>query len=72
MNIGNASSPVPFRERLTCTIAEACSATGIGRCTIYQLINDGVIKTKKVRARRMVDVRSLIAAFEPRDEAAAA
>jgi hypothetical protein len=29
---------IPFVERLTCTIAEACEATGLGRTKLYELI----------------------------------
>ena len=50
---------VPFRDRLTCTIAEACAATGLGRTKIYELIGEGRLETTRVGRRRLVFVRSL-------------
>jgi hypothetical protein len=32
---------IPFCERPTCTIAEACAASGLGRTKIYQTMADG-------------------------------
>lgn len=50
---------IPFSERLTCSIAEACDATGLGRTTIYELIGQGLIVTTTVGRRRLIVVRSL-------------
>jgi excisionase family DNA binding protein len=46
-------------ERLTCTIAEACEATGLGRTKLYELIGAGSLATTTVGRRRLVLVRSL-------------
>lgn len=52
---------VPFAQRLTCTVAEACEATGLGRTKIYELIGDGRIATTTIGRRRLVIVQSLLA-----------
>jgi excisionase family DNA binding protein len=50
---------IPFAERLTCTIAEACQATGLGRTKLYELIGEGYLETTTIGRRRLVLVRSL-------------
>lgn len=52
---------VPFAQRLTCTVAEACEVTGLGRTKIYELIGNGRITTTTVGRRRLVIVQSLLA-----------
>jgi excisionase family DNA binding protein len=54
------SSAIPFAQRLTCTIAEACQATGLGRTKIYELIGKGQIETTRIGRRRLVLVHSLV------------
>ncbi|MGY3586653.1 excisionase family DNA binding protein [Bradyrhizobium sp. USDA 4341] len=54
-------NPLPFSERLSCTIDEACEATGLGRTKLYELIGAGQIITTTVGRRRLVIVRSLVA-----------
>jgi excisionase family DNA binding protein len=56
---------IPFRERICCSIAEACRAGGFGRTTIYGLISSGRIKTVKVGRRTLISVQSLLALLEP-------
>jgi excisionase family DNA binding protein len=51
---------LPFAQRLTCTVAEACEVTGLGRTKIYELIGDGRITTTTVGRRRLVIVQSLL------------
>lgn len=51
---------MPFAERLTCTVAEACRATGLGRTKMYELMGDGQIATKRIGRRRLVLIRSLV------------
>jgi excisionase family DNA binding protein len=53
------SAMVPFADRLTCTITEACEATGLGRTKVYELIGDGCLETTTVGRRRLVFIRSL-------------
>jgi excisionase family DNA binding protein len=50
---------IAFAERLTCTIAEACEATGLGRTKLYELIGSGDVETATIGRRRLVKVRSL-------------
>ena len=51
---------VPFAQRFTCTINEACEVTGLGRTKLYELIGDGHLATTTVGRRRLVVVRSLL------------
>ena len=56
---------VPFAERLSCTINEACQATGIGRTKLYEEMGAGRIQTAKVGRRRLVLVASLLRLIDP-------
>ncbi len=49
----------PFAERLTCSVAEACDVTGLGKTKLYELIASGTFRTKNVGRRRLVLVQSL-------------
>jgi excisionase family DNA binding protein len=62
---------IPFKERVTCTVQAACDHTGFGKTTIFEMIADGTIKSKKIRGR-LIDVPSLIAVvtLEPKQTAA--
>ncbi|WP_410051358.1 excisionase family DNA-binding protein [Bradyrhizobium sp. SZCCHNR2032] len=51
---------MPFAQRLTCTVAEACEATGLGRTKIYELIGNGRVTTTTIGRRRLVVVQSLL------------
>jgi excisionase family DNA binding protein len=55
-----AMQTVPFSERTSCTILEACSATGLSRSKLYEEIAAGRIKTAKVGGRSLVVVASLL------------
>ena len=57
---------VPFAQRFTCTINEACEVTGLGRTKLYELIADGHLATTTVGRRRLVVVRSLLSLLEPK------
>jgi excisionase family DNA binding protein len=50
----------PVRNRLTCTVREACSETGIGKTKMHELINGGALESVKVGRRRLVKVPSLL------------
>lgn len=61
---------IPFKDRLTCTIAEAIQVSGLGRSTINRLIGSGRLASVKLdgvrvadtdRGRRLVRVPSLLA-----------
>jgi excisionase family DNA binding protein len=57
---------IPFADRITCNILEACEVTGLGRSKVYELISRGEIETRTVGRRRLVVVRSLLALFGSR------
>jgi excisionase family DNA binding protein len=59
------SKKIPFTQRLTCTINEACEVTGLGRTKLYELIGGGHLATTTVGRRRLVVVRSLLSLLEP-------
>jgi excisionase family DNA binding protein len=53
---------VPFTQKLTFTLNEACEVTGLGRTKLCELIGDGHLATTTVGRRRLVVVRSLLVA----------
>jgi excisionase family DNA binding protein len=55
---------IPFAQRLTCTIAQACEVTGLGRTTLYELIGEGRISTAAVGRRRLVLVQSQLSLID--------
>jgi excisionase family DNA binding protein len=55
---------VPFAQKLTCTINEACEVTGLGRTKLYELIGDGHLATTTIGRRRLVVVHSLLSLLE--------
>ena len=60
-----ASSTVPFVERPTCTIAEACSAVGFGKTKLYELLDGGAVDSIRIGRRRLVRVPSLLRFLGP-------
>jgi excisionase family DNA binding protein len=57
------AKPFPA-PRLTLTIREALRATGLGRSTLYKLIDDGKVRRIKVGRRTLVwydDLQKLVA-----------
>jgi excisionase family DNA binding protein len=61
---GREPKTLPFAQRLSCTIDEACEATGLGRTKLYELIGAGQLKTTTVGRRRLVMVQSLFALLD--------
>jgi len=58
-------STIPFAQRLTCTIDDACEVTGLGgRTKLYDLIGTGRIVTTTIGRRRLVMVRSRLALLD--------
>ncbi len=51
---------IPFMQRPTCTIKEACRAAGMGRTKFYELIKGGELRMISVGRRRLVQVPSLL------------
>jgi excisionase family DNA binding protein len=64
--LADAITPIiPFAERVTCTIADACEATGLGRTKLYELIGEGALHTTTIGRRRLVLVSSLLRLLRP-------
>jgi excisionase family DNA binding protein len=61
---------VPFSQRLSCTIEEACEGTGLGRAKIYQEIAAGRVETCKVGRRTLVIIESLVRLIQSTSERA--
>ena len=61
------ANEIPFMQRPTCTIKEACKAAGLGRTKLYELIKHGTLKTSTVGRRRLVLVPSLLKSVKFRD-----
>ncbi|MBU6298152.1 MAG: excisionase family DNA-binding protein [Alphaproteobacteria bacterium] len=59
MSSSAARAAIPFEERLTCSVAEACTAVGLSRSKIYELISGGAVETVMIGRRRLVRVPSL-------------
>ncbi len=53
---------IPFHKRATCTIAQACAGTGLGRTLIYELIGEKLVESSTIKRRRLVNVPSLLKA----------
>ncbi len=51
---------IPFADRITCTIPEACQVSGLGRTKLYELMADGRLEFVKVDNRRLPRVASLL------------
>ena len=64
-------STVPFAQRLSCTIEEACQATGIGRTKLYEEMSAGRVQTTNIGKRRLVLVSSLLRLIDPQAASAA-
>jgi hypothetical protein len=59
---------IPFRDRATCTIKQACAGTGLGRTLIYELIDENLIESKLIKRRRLINVPSLLKAVGVKPE----
>lgn len=53
------SHDIPIQQRMTCTVREACQASGLGKTKLYELIGNGRLDTMRVGRRRLVKVQSL-------------
>jgi excisionase family DNA binding protein len=56
---------LPFEQRITCTIREACEASGISRSKLYELMAANLLETTTVGRRRLIVVSSLCAILTP-------
>lgn len=50
---------IPFNERLTCTVKEACAVIPCGRTHLYVMIRAGLIKAEKFGDRTLIVISSL-------------
>ena len=57
---GPTRTPIPFPERITCTVDDACAFTGVGRTKLYEEITAGRIQSTRVGKRRLILVASLL------------
>jgi excisionase family DNA binding protein len=60
-----------LNQRITISVDEAMSATGIGKTMLYELLNDGSIRSILVGKRRLVIVQSIhewVAAMESQQQ----
>jgi excisionase family DNA binding protein len=46
-------------DPVSVTIPDACKAIGVGRTTVYELIDDGKLDAIKVGGRRLIKVSSI-------------
>lgn len=58
------TTTIPIRDRIACSIAEACSHSGLGRTTIYSRIRTGELITRKIGRRTLIMVDSLLALLD--------
>jgi excisionase family DNA binding protein len=50
----NFDDQKPPLEKLAYTVPEFCEATGIGKTSLYELINEGKLKAIKAAGRRLI------------------
>ena len=55
----NVAPNQPNAEPLALRVNDAARVTGIGRTSLYELINEGKLKTGKVAGRRLVPMAAL-------------
>jgi excisionase family DNA binding protein len=60
-----ANSSIPLAHRVTCTVAEACDGTGIGRTKLYELMAEGRLDSTMIGRRRLILMGSLLKLLEP-------
>lgn len=49
------------QQKYLCSIREATSLMGMGRTSVYGLLNDGSLKSVKIGSRRLVRIDSITA-----------
>ena len=63
----NAAPNQPHAEPLALRINDAARVAGIGRTSLYELINEGKLKTIKVAGRRLIPMSALRELIETAD-----
>jgi hypothetical protein len=56
--------PVPFQQRITCSVSDAEAATGISRSQLYLEMKAGRLEYVKRGTRRLIRVPSLLKLVE--------
>ena len=52
-------SNIPFGERKTCSVKEACAAVPCGRTHLYKMIRAGLIQAEKFGSKTLIVIASL-------------
>ena len=60
--------PIPFNERLACTVLQAEEVTGFSRNRIYELLKDGELEGFKDGKLRFIRIDSLVKLLDGRRE----
>lgn len=68
IRLSERGDTIPFMQRPTCSIREACKAVGLGRTKLYELIAAGKIKTICVGRRRLIQIASLLRYLQADDQ----
>jgi hypothetical protein len=59
---------IPFYQRLTCNVEEACQASSLSRAKLFEVMAEGRLKSTKVDRRRIIHVSSLKALLGVTDD----
>jgi hypothetical protein len=54
---------VPFRERIWCSVEDACDVSGLRRTKIFEMIAAGELTSRREGRRRLVSVASILDRF---------
>jgi hypothetical protein len=55
---------VPFRERIWCSVEDACDVSGLRRTKIFEMIAVGELASRRKGRRRLVSVSSVLERFD--------
>jgi excisionase family DNA binding protein len=50
---------IPFHERRTCTVKEACAVIPCGRTHLYAMIRAGLVQAEKFGSKTLIVIASL-------------
>ena len=54
---------VPFRERIWCSVEDACDVSGLRRTKLLEMVYTGELTSRKEGRRRLISVASLLNRF---------
>lgn len=57
------------QDRLAYSIAEASRLTGLGRTTLYKMMDRGELQTRKIGRRRLISAQELVGLVNGHDAA---